>query len=183
MSRGSDLIAAIRAAYPTTGNTTWLHGRAHLDDNCNWNRIVTWFGRGSIGTAQQGAQARGDEWLWTRKPQVTFSIWATDESEAESRLHALLVAIEAVFGTTHDSIAELSEDWPNTAIMDGGCRVDLTCRFGLVVLKSDYNVVQDAADPGDGFPLTAIEEITLTPIAPFAGPAVTIDATTPPTGV
>lgn len=164
MSRFTDIVDAVAAAYPTAGNTTFLVGEEHLGDHRNWNRIVAHHAnQTNVRGPQQGAGAKGDDWRWTRYLRTTFSIWASSLEQAENRAHALLVALYDVFGGSQDSIGEIQETWYPKGIAGAGRVVDVSCTIGIVVLASDVDVVQADAEPCAGFATVAATGITITP--------------------
>lgn len=162
MSRFSTIVAAVAAACPVPMQTTFLVGSQHLGKHQNWNRIVAFTrnGRTTQPAQNAGSVGRGDEWVWTRTVDAVFEIWASSYDAAESRLHALLVALDAVFGSSDDVLGSMQEQWYLESSNTSGCRVDLTMTLALRVLTSDALVVEDDQEPGAGFPLvtpTSIE--------------------------
>ncbi len=161
MSRFSTIVAAVQAAYPTAGPTTWLVGAQHLGEHRNHTRIVAYTTAGPIVTPDKTASYREDTWLWSREVEAVFSIWAASYAQTENRLHALLVALVSVFGSADDGIGNIREQWYLEGVSGAGCQVDLLCSMTLHVLASDVNVVEDDADPGAGLPTTVPDAITI----------------------
>lgn len=168
MSRFSSIVESIQARYPTAGSTQWLVGARYLGLHQNFNRIICYTTSGPIVTPDRTASladhaaSADDTWLWSRKVEAVFSIWASTYAQAESRLHALCVAIVDVFGSADDNVGNMREQWHLEGVNGNGCQVDLLCSMTLRVLASDVNVVQDDADPGAGFPTTPATAINLT---------------------
>ena len=121
MSRFSTLVAQVQDVYPTAGTTEWLIGAVHLSQNRNYNRIVCYVANGSIGQPKGAIGTRDDAWIWTRTVEAVFSIWASSQAQAESRLHALLVALDRVLGSSDDVIGSIREQWYLEGISGNGC--------------------------------------------------------------
>jgi len=168
VSRFADIVAAVQARYPTAGNTSWLVGARYLGLHQNFNRIVCYTTSGPIVTPNRTTSlvdrtaGSDDTWLWSRKVEAVFSIWASTYAQAESRLHALCVSLVDVFGSADDNLGAMREQWHLEGVNGNGCQVDLLCAMTLRVLASDVLVVQDDADPGAGFPTVPATAISIT---------------------
>lgn len=160
--RFSSMVDLIKAEYPTVGDTQWFLGSEHSGRNDNWDRIVAYQVGGPIGYVGQG-QPKGDTWHWVRRPVCVFEVWGATEAQTESRVHALLVALAVVFGTTTEAISELSETWPRVGVATAGRVCEIRCRLDINVVASDYAVVEDDAVIGAGEPLTAATGLRLNP--------------------
>lgn len=181
MLRFRALAEKIELAYP--GSEPWLIGPAHVHSQTHaCNRIVAYPVQGPIvtpGIAGQGwnledldpdviAQIDSiDDIIAARKLQCVFHVWAPDDTKAENRLHALIVAVTDVLDASNITLDSLSEAWPQAVdlqITSGGCMVILTASITLFVLAGDINTVEadTATDIGEGTPTEAVTEATVT---------------------
>lgn len=163
MSRFSEIVERIREKYPTAGDTRWELGAEALGKHDNWNRIVAFTTDGTIKVPDQSAtRDRTDTHVRTRIVDAVFAIHGSSYSQTESRLHALISAIDEAMGATSDVIGDMRERWYRGNAARTGRRVDLIIPMGLRVMASDFLVVEDDVEPGQGFPTTLTTSIGLT---------------------
>lgn len=165
MSRFSDWVAEVEAAYPTTGTTTWLVGQEHESEHRNWNRIVAWVEGARVLPPGEGARAREGTVICRRVLVVHLCMWAATFDAAESRVHALHVALDAVSGESNMTIGGVREVWTPIQgdVTTAGYRVDVVLDLAMHVLDTDFDVVESGAEPGAGADLVTPTSITITP--------------------
>lgn len=175
MMRLSAFVNAIKAAY--AGPEDWFIGakyRFAKEGACD--RIVVYPRDGEIGPPRVAAgswqlselspnapaqpDAR-DDIVMTRAVTCVFEVWAPNEDLAESRLCALLLAIDEITNV----LPLMREEWPSEsgAITLGGCAVNLICVLDMHVVTSDAQTVLsvDPSSPGEGVPLETVESVTI----------------------
>lgn len=161
MSRLSDIVDLVQARYPTAGSPVFEVGARFDSANRGWNRIVVWSESSTIEPPKTATHERGQTVVAVRQLRVVWSLWARDYEQAESRLHALILAIVGAIGDSDISVDFEGEAWQaeDGRVTSGGALVHLSTVIGLHVLESDFGVVQNDIEPGDPMPLTEVDQI------------------------
>lgn len=167
MNRFDAFIDALEAAYAGE-TTTWFKRAEDAFRHDNWDRIVAYPSDGTIVNPDVAAQGWDldtlptpaesgavDDLIWVRRVTINLGIWAGTYEQAENRLHALLVAIAEVIGTSNLQIDSLAERWIRSEAQDltpGGALVVLSFVATFYVLASDVAVLEteiNTGTPGD----------------------------------
>jgi len=164
MSRLKDIVDLVQAQYPTTNAPTFELGARFDSANRGWNRIVVWTESSTIEPPSMATHERGQEAIAVRRVRVVWSLWARDYPQAESRLHALILAIANALGDSSISVDFEGEAWQGEdgRVTGGGSLVHLSTVIGLHVLASDFGVVQSDIEPGTPLPLTELDGVGIT---------------------
>lgn len=179
MLRFAHLVAAVQAEY--AGPEPWYtsaEDAARLAGALS--RIVVYPLSATVGPPRIGPQGRDleelepgaehlpgavDDVVWERVLRVRFELWAPTTSLAESRVHALLLALDRAVSSTLE-IDQITETWHRQQQRDiagGGQRVDLELLATLYVVTSDRDVVleDDPAPIGAGQPTSPVDALTM----------------------